>query len=450
MSNFDPSVRFERGLLVREEPPLYGNNLWTKHRGTGQWVTDPINNTALGMPFGDESASWGPLSFSKVKLNDLRPDQQEAVRRWEATRRGVIVMPTGTGKTEVALQIVSNMATHTLFIAPTRALAYQLTARIEEAFSTTVGFIGDNTYRLAPISVATYDSAAIKMEFIGNYFKLLVFDECHHLPGEFYSDAARMSAAPYRLGLTATPERADGGEKHYHHLIGPICYNLPISEVQGSILAKYQIKRIPVLLTDEEQREYDALGKTIREHIVDRQQEQSDYCWEDVSKNIASDPEARHAFHARLKRRSLEEHASEKLSVLEDLLQAHNQQVVVFTGSNIMARKVASRFLIPCLLATTGKKERQVILDGYRLGEFKAIIANRVLNEGVDVPSAKVGIVLGGTGSERDAIQRLGRILRKRGVEEATLYEVVCAGTGEEQKSRKRRRNDAYKRTSTL
>jgi superfamily II DNA or RNA helicase len=402
------------------------------------------------MPFGDEKASWENIEFIKVKLKALRPDQQTAVNNWEKTRRGVIVMPTGAGKTEVALHIVRNVSSHTLFIAPTRALAYQLTARIEEAFKTTVGFIGDNTYRLAPLSVATYDSAAIKMEFIGNYFELLVFDECHHLPGDFYSDAARMSAAPYRLGLTATPIRSDGGEKHYEHLIGPICYEMPIAEARGTILAKYKIKKIPVLLTDEEQREYDALGITIAQHISNRKQETPNYSWEDVTKNMASDPEARHAFHARLKRRSIEEHASEKLSVLEDLMQVHNQQVVVFTGSNIMARKVSARFLIPCLLATTGKKERQVILDGYRRGDFQAIIANRVLNEGVDVPRAKVGIIIGGTGSEREAIQRLGRILRKQGVEGATLYEVVCAGTGEEQKSRKRRRNDAYKSGSSL
>ena len=423
---------------------MYGRDLWTKHPGTGDWVTDPVNNAALGMPFNDDSASWAAVEFPKAKLKALRPDQDEAVWQWAQTRRGVIVMPTGTGKTEVAFHIVHQVASHTLFVAPTRALAYQLMDRLEEAFNTPVGFIGDQTYRLSPLCVATYDSAAIKMEFIGNYFKLLVFDECHHLPGDFISDAARMSAAPYRLGLTATPMRSDGGERNYEKLIGPVCYELPIERVRGTVLADYQVKRIPVLLTDEERQEYEALGRIIREHLATRKKENTGYTWEDVSKGMALDPDARHAFLARLKRRSIEEHASEKLVVLEELLQEHAQQVIVFTGTNIMARLIATRFLIPCLLAATGKKERQEILEGYKNGEFRAIIANRVLNEGVDIPSAKVGIIMGGTGSERAAIQRLGRILRKRNNERATLYEVVCADTGEEARSRNRRRNDAY------
>lgn len=439
-----PKVRYERGLLVQEDPPTYGQKLWKKHPGTGLWVTDPINNAALGMPFGDENASWEHIEFPKAKLNELRPDQSAAVEKWLENCRGVIVMPTGTGKTEVAFQIVHRMATHTLFVAPTRALAYQLTERIEQTFKTDVGFIGDNTYRLAPLTVATYDSAAIKMEFVGNYFKLLVFDECHRLAGDFYADAARMSAAPFRLGLTATPGKNDGRDKEYEKLIGPICYDMPLSAARGSILAEYRIERIPVLLTDEEKQHYDALGKVIRSHMLDRRQEAPNYSWEDVSKKMSEDPDARHAFLARLKRRSIEENASEKLAILEELIQDRDQQVVIFTGSNIMARKVAVRFLIPCLLATTGKKERQQILDGYRRGDFRAIIANRVLNEGVDVPSAKIGIVIGGTGSERDAIQRLGRILRKKNIEKAVLYEVVCAHTGEVQRSRDRRRNHAY------
>ena len=79
------------------------------------------------------------------------------------------------------------------------------------------------------------------------------------------------------------------------------------------------------------------------------------------------------------------------------------------------------RFLIPCLLLNTGRKERELILSGYERGDYRAIIANRVLNEGIDVPAAKVGIVIGGTGSPSEAIQRLGRVLRKRKLETANL-----------------------------
>lgn len=400
------------------------------------------------MPISESNAEWKPITFTKTNRGTLRPYQAEAVAAWMKDKGGVIVMPTGTGKTEVAFEIVRRLATHTLFVAPTRALAYQLAGRITEAFGVDVGFIGDNTYRLSPICVTTYESAGIKMEFLGDYFKLLVFDECHRLQGDLRADAARMSAAPYRLGLTATPNRSFSRESCQNDLIGPIRYELPLEAVRGVDLADYRVRRIPVFLTDAEQAEYEKLGKLIRDHIADRRRDNPGYAWEDVVASIGTDSEARHVFNARLKRTSIENNASAKLDVLEDLFRDNLQQVIVFTGTNLMARMVSSRFLIPCLLTHSPKKEREIVLKGYEQGTFKAIVANRVLNEGIDVPAAKVGIIAGGTGSDRDAVQRLGRILRKKGGQTAVLYEVVCAGTGEEERSRKRRNHDAYKSRS--
>ena len=68
-----------------------------------------------------------------------------------------------------------------------------------------------------------------------------------------------------------------------------------------------------------------------------------------------------------------------------------------------------------------------------------------LLNEGVDVPAASVGIVLSGSGSVREHVQRLGRILRRAEGKRATLYEVVSEGTAEEYTSARRRRHDAYR-----
>ena len=70
-----------------------------------------------------------------------------------------------------------------------------------------------------------------------------------------------------------------------------------------------------------------------------------------------------------------------------------------------------------------------------------------MLDEGVDLPAVKVAIVIGGTASTKQAKQRLGRILRKSGHARATLYEIVCADTNEERRSRRRRESDAYQGT---
>ena len=72
------------------------------------------------------------------------------------------------------------------------------------------------------------------------------------------------------------------------------------------------------------------------------------------------------------------------------------------------------------------------------------MVTSQVLNEGVDVPAASVGIILSGTGSVREHVQRLGRLLRKHGDKQALLYEVVTRGTAEEYTSERRRQHHAY------
>jgi superfamily II DNA or RNA helicase len=94
-----------------------------------------------------------------------------------------------------------------------------------------------------------------------------------------------------------------------------------------------------------------------------------------------------------------------------------------------------------------GKRERAEVLAGLETGVYPALAANQVLDEGVDLPAVKVAIVIGGTASTKQAKQRLGRILRKSGHARATLYEIVCADTNEERRSRRRRESDAYQGT---
>jgi superfamily II DNA or RNA helicase len=101
---------------------------------------------------------------------------------------------------------------------------------------------------------------------------------------------------------------------------------------------------------------------------------------------------------------------------------------------------------MPTILSHTRKRERLTILENFAQGVFPVLVANRVLDEGVDVPEAKVAVVIGGQGSTRQAKQRLGRVLRKSGNARATLYEVVCENTKEVHRSRKRRKSDAYER----
>jgi hypothetical protein len=62
-----------------------------------------------------------------------------------------------------------------------------------------VGLLGGGSYDRTPLLVATYDSAAIQAEALGNRYACLVFDECHHLPSPFTRVIAEFSWAPYRI-----------------------------------------------------------------------------------------------------------------------------------------------------------------------------------------------------------------------------------------------------------
>ncbi len=443
------------GMTAAAIRQVFGPRPWVWDSRVGAWRCDAIEYPSVrqslqtsGCPIADAVPQWPRVRWPAVALNPLRPEQAEALAAWRPTRRGVLVMPTGTGKTEVALAAMHETALATLVVAPVRDLMYQWHRRILQGLGVNAGVIGDNVFTPRPVTVTTYDSACIHLERLGARFGLLIFDECHHLPGTVRRDAARMAAAPYRLGLTATPERADGRHADLDHLIGPVVYHLPLAAVRGQALADFEVVRIPVYLSNDEQALYDTLTTQVRRYLEERRQTEPAFSWEDLCGETGRDPEARRVLRAYHARKAIEDRAAEKLRVLEDLFRLHaGSPTIIFAGSNAMARDVSRRFLMPCLLSHCGKKERREFLDGLRDGLYPALVANRVLDEGVDVPEVKVAVVIGGTASTRQAKQRLGRVLRKSGNARAILYEVVCAATGEEARSRRRRESDAYQGT---
>ncbi len=95
--------------------------------------------------------------------------------------------------------------------------------------------------------------------------------------------------------------------------------------------------------------------------------------------------------------------------------------------------------LIPAITHQTPKEERAEILRNFRKGVYRRIVTSEVLDEGVDVPDASMAVIISGTGSNRQFVQRLGRVLRKRGRKQARLVELVSQGTAETRISRRRK-----------
>ncbi len=376
------------------------------------------------------------------ELVKLKPFQEDALNSWLKGKRGIIVLPTGAGKTYIALKAMEILKEPTLIVVPTLPLLNQWREIIESFYGIEVGIIGGGKENLNSITVITYDSAYLRAAELGNRFQFIVFDEVHHLAAEGYIEIAELSVSPYRMGLTATLEREDGRHRLLFPLVGGVVYQLTPKELAGEHLSEFDTIRIRVDLLDDEKMKYERFLKEYKESL--RKVGISMRSLDDFRKLIMRSGRniyARQALLSWNEARKIAINSKAKLQVLQDLLESHkDDKVIIFTEYNEMAEEISKRFLIPLITHRTSRKEREKILNAFKIGSVTKIVTSKVLDEGLDVPDARVGIILGGTGSRREFIQRLGRILRKREGKRAVLYEVVSKGTSEVRISSRRRK----------
>ena len=374
---------------------------------------------------------------------ELRSYQQEALDAWcDANDRGVLELPTGSGKTVIGIAAIEALETPTLVVVPTIDLLEQWRAELETEFDVAIGQLGGGTQRLETLTVATYDSAYLRAGEIGDRFGLVIFDEVHHLGGEGYRDIARLLAAPARLGLTATFERPDGAHQVVAELIGEVVFRLDPADLAGEHLAPYDVKRLEVALTNDERAAYERNQETFTDYLARSDVDmQSGEDYQQLVIRSGTDPAAREALLAKERARSIVRTAERKVDTLAELLDRHaDDRVLVFTASTDFVYRLSERFLRPAITHETATDERADILRGFRTGAYSTVITANVLDEGIDVPEANVAILLAGSGSRREFTQRLGRILRpSEDGGRALLYEVVCADTTEERVASRRR-----------
>jgi superfamily II DNA or RNA helicase len=235
-------------------------------------------------------------------------------------------------------------------------------------------------------------------------------------------------------------------EAVYSSLIGPVVYRKEIGELAGVFLADYRTERVYVDLSEEELETYRACREVFRGFVADAGISLGGpKGWQQFIQASCRSQEGRAAFQAFREQRRLALAAPAKLRELERLLEKHHRdRVLVFTYDNATVYLIARQFLVPAITHQTKTKERKRLLQAFHSGELPVLVTSQVLNEGVDVPAANVGIVLSGTATVREHVQRLGRLLRKHGDKQALLYEVIARGTAEEFVSDRRRQHHAY------
>jgi len=373
----------------------------------------------------------------------LRDYQNQALDAWIANgNRGIIVLPTGSGKTLVGIKAISLLNTPTLVVAPTLDLVDQWRTRLKKEFKVEVGVFGGGERDIEALTVSTYDSAYIHADKLGNKFGLIIFDEVHHLPAAGYRNIAEMFATPYRMGLTATFEREDGLHAELNRLVGGKVFEKRVKDLTGVHLSPFRLEKIVVELTEEEKVEYEKNQKVFSDYLARINltiRGPADF--QKLVMRSGRDPGARRALLARNKARDIAYNSISKIGRLSEILKKHNDgKIFIFTEHNKLVHRISRQFLIPSITYRTTGKERSETLDRFRSGIYRAVVTSKVLDEGIDVPDADVGIILSGTGSERAFIQRLGRILRKKEGKEAVLYEIVSAETSEVNTARRRKR----------
>lgn len=390
--------------------------------------------------YSDEAKLYSTFDFKPKFHVEPRFYQTESIANWKNSERcGTIVLPTGAGKTHVATMAIEMCNRQTLVVVPTLDLMNQWYELLVSTYNAEIGLIGGGFYEIGAITVTTYASAFRHQERIGNQFGLVIFDEAHHLPGEGFRYAAEFAIAPFRLGLTATPERTDGGENELERLIGKFVYRLEAQELAGEFLADYTIEKIEVDLSDAERESYQKERQIYTDFRRKKNLPFGQEGWRLFLMHSARSEDGRRAMKAYRNYKKIALGTESKIKILQDLLIRHKRdKVLIFTAENEMVFQISNDYLIPSITHETNVKERKFWLDAFNRGDVLALATSKVLNEGVNIPDASVAIILSGSGSSREHIQRLGRILRKKGDKQAILYEVVARNTSEEYTSQKR------------
>jgi superfamily II DNA or RNA helicase len=444
-------LQFDHGTLVLAEAPdidlgFLPGVMWD--RRVALWRAPAFRHAEIvealthrRLPFRDETRSnclrhdprWPPI--------DLRTYQDAALLAWElAGRRGIVALPTGSGKTRLAIAAIAKARVATLCLVPTRALLQQWHAELRALSPESIGCLGDGERDVRALTVATFESAYRHMPELGAKFELVVIDEVHHFGAGVRDEALEMSIAPWRLGLTATPP-ADDALARLDSLVGAIVFQLGVDDLRGSYLADFDLVILRLPLDRDERRVYESEYRAFSSVFKSFTRLNPGAAWQDFTRVAGASVEGRAALAAWRKSRKLLGMTRAKARAIGEILDRHREaKIIVFTADNDAAYAVAREQLVMPITCDISRSERAEALDAFRSGELRSLVSSRVLNEGIDVPDADVAIIAGGTHGEREHVQRIGRLLRPKPGKRAIVYELVCSGTREVDQSRQRRK----------
>jgi superfamily II DNA or RNA helicase len=412
---------------------------------------------------GDDSA---PSDYEKAELPALASElpalriwQAEALKLWRHAKcRGVVQAVTGTGKTRVGIEAIDSELTgggKVLVLVPSLALLYQWSRDLKDCFGeATIGHVGDghdDSFDTHAVLIATPQSAR-NLAFRRDA-GLLIADECHRYGSSTWSEALSVHFLR-RLGLTATYERQDEGDTRLAEYFG----ETPVFDIdfrralKEKVVSPFRLAFIGVNLTSAETASYTefdeqcsrARTKLTQEYGL-RSMPYGQFMLE-VARTANGAIGTRAARVARRylnnfsKRRALLADTPaklERISALDPIIKSASG-TLIFTQTKNAAHKATERLVrnghqAAAIWGDLESDERESLLQLFREGCRTVLAAPRVLDEGINVPDADLGIVLSASSGRRQMIQRMGRVLRlKSDGRRARLAILFAVGTSED------------------
>jgi superfamily II DNA or RNA helicase len=358
---------------------------------------------------------------------ELRRYQLEALEAWRKRGAyGMIVLPTGTGKTWVGLEAIRReleKGGRAAVIVPTITLAHQWADRVRRHLRVSPALFYGEEKGIAPVTVFVVNSAYLNRQLLDR-FTLVVIDEAHHLAAPKWGEILPLLDGKRVLGLTATPERAPLPLVYY--------MSVPRARAEGAV-APVRVAPLYVPLAPDERLRYMEVEERLRKAAIAldsakrrrdrwaiRDLEEKVHKLANMRKQLVSLARAKFAALAQVALR----HRGEKMLVFTESIESAERAVRALQRAGVPARAYHSQL---------SPQERRALLQLWGKS-FPVLVAVRCLDEGIDVPEVALGAIIASGKSTRQLVQRLGRIIRPHpGKQRATLYVIAAAGTYEHQ-----------------
>jgi len=408
------------------------------------------------------------------------PWQQECIAKWRRKKgRGTVKVVTGAGKTLLALfiaELIQNTEDRDLRVAvivPTIVLMHQWYDAIVEHGNVPTEAIGrlgggyDESFADGKrILVTVLVSASERLprlvrEANVEEHLMLIADECHHAGATEMSKALKTKCR-WSLGLSATPEREDDDDTGYDESflgkrLGPIIYEFNLADaLREGLVPKFTINHYGLSMNANERQRYEALSRSISDamsQLKAQRDSRTDGDFFSWARSVASRNQGDlGAIAARFisdvsKRRELLNHMQARRNAVIQLIAREfsinpEARVILFHESIADVMDLFADLCQQGLKAIAEHSElpasyRETGLDHFRKGIARIIVSARSLIEGFNVPAVDVGIIVASSGSVRQRIQSLGRVLRRhrgpRGEEKTSCIHVLYAADSVEE-----------------